>query len=379
MALAAAASLAGAVPAAAQAITGTVTSGTKAIVGATVQLGEIDRAVRTGRHGEFAFRDLPKGTYHLFVSAIGFATASRPVTVAGDTTTLTFELTPSAIRVNDVVVSATPDARASDDQYQSVSSRSFLDLQDSPGASFAEKISDLPGVTVRGNGSAPTRPILRGLGDNEVLVLENGLRVGDIATYDPAHATPIEAIGISRVDVVRGPAAILYGPNTIGGLVNVITDLVPTVADHPISGTTALEGNSVSDQYAGAVNTTYSTRHSAFKLSAGGVHGSDIRIPAGRYTDPGTGGSFELDRMPQTFDRSSEVGAGYALEGSRGMIGFGAKHYEMNYGVPGTPPNPNWDSIPPTTSRIAQTRNTIELRGLLGVSGGFADQLRFNA
>ncbi|MFI5234774.1 MAG: TonB-dependent receptor, partial [Gemmatimonadales bacterium] len=46
---------------------------------------------------------------------------------------------------------------------------------------------------------------------------------------------------------------------------------------------------------------------------------------------------------------------------------------------PGTPPNPNWDSIPPTTSRIAQTRNTIELRGLLGVSGGFADQLRFNA
>jgi len=175
-----------------------------------------------------------------------------------------------------------------------------VEFQNSPGASFADKISDLPGVAVRGNGSAPSRPILRGLGDNEVLVLENGLRIGDLATFDPAHATPIEAIGVSQIDVVRGPATILYGPSTIGGIVNVITDIVPSVSDHPISGTAAVEGNTVSAEGAGYVNDVYSHGNHAFRVSAGGVRAHNIRIPSGNYTDPGTGAVFNLDRMPQT-------------------------------------------------------------------------------
>ena len=358
---------------------GTVRSGTKPVVGATVQLGEIGRPVHSGARGEFTFRDVPKGTYHLLVSAIGFASAKQTVVVTSDATSITVDLTPSAVALQDIVVSASPTARTSDDQYQSASSKSFLDFQNSPGTGFAEKISDLPGVAVRSNGSAPTRPILRGLGDNEVLVLENGLRMGDIATYDPAHATPVEAVGIAQVDVVRGPAAILYGPNTIGGLVNVITDIVPSVSDHPLSGRLASEGNSVSDLYSGFFNTVYSTSHSAFSVSAGGLHGSDIRIPSGTYTDPGTGGAFSLDRMPQTFDRSSEAGTGYAFQGAFGMIGIGAKHYEMNYGIPGTPPNADWIDIPPTTSRIAQTRNTVEMHSLFNLGGGLVDQLKVNA
>src|SRR4029077_20298411 len=131
---------------------------------------------------------------------------------------------------------------------------------------------DLPGVTVRSNGSAPSRPILRGLGDNEDFVLENGLRMGDIATYDPAHATPLEAIAISQIDVVRGPATVLYGPSTIGGLVNVTTDLVPSVSDHAVSGSMAIEGNSVNNQAAAYDNTVFSSGNQAFRVSAGGVH-----------------------------------------------------------------------------------------------------------
>lgn len=363
---------------AAQSIRGTVASNAKPVIGAMVQLGEIARSTRTGANGEFSFTDLPNGTYHVLVSATGYATAKQTAVVP-TSTALTIELQPSAIPLADIVVSASPIARTSDDQYQSVSSRSFVELQNSPGSSFAEKISDLPGVSVRGNGSAPTRPILRGLGDNEVLVLENGLRMGDIATYDPAHATPLEAVGVSRIDVVRGPATILYGGNTIGGLVNAITDIVPTVADHRISGTFTTEENSVSDQYSGFFNTILSGAHSAFRVSAGGVHSSDIRIPAGLYTDPGTGGTFNLDRMPQTFDRSSEAGAGYAYQSAFGSVGLGFKHYEMNYGIPGTPPNPDWLTIPPTTSRIAQTRNTLEMRSEFNLGGTAFDQLSVNA
>ena len=315
----------------------------------------------------------------MFVSVTGYASATDTVTVTSGSMRVSFNLSESAFKLKEVVVSAAPTARTSAEQYQSTASKSRVDLENSAGMSFAEKISDLPGVTVRSLGSAPSRPILRGLGDNEVLILENGLRTGDLATLDPAHATPIQAISISQIDVVRGPATILYGPNTIGGLVNVITDIVPSLSDHSISGTAAVEGNTVSGEGAGYINNVYSQGNQAFRVSVGGVRSSNIRIPSGSYTDPETGAVFSLDRMPQTFDHSEEAGLGYAYEGAFGTIGIGGKHFEMNYGIPGVPPNRDFANVPPTTSRIAQCRNTIEFRSLFNSDLGIARQLRLNA
>jgi iron complex outermembrane receptor protein len=362
----------------AQTISGTVYSAGRPIVGATVRLLDLDRIEHTGAEGQFTFPNVPKGTYRVFVGVTGYASATDTITVVSDIAKVSFDLHESAIQLKEVVVSASPIARTSDEQYQSTASKSRVEFENSPGMGFAEKISDLPGVTTRSLGSAPSRPILRGLGDNEVLVLENGLRMGDLATFDPAHATPIQAISISQIDVVRGPATILYGPSTIGGLVNVITDIVPSVSDHPLSGTAAAEGNTVSGGGAAYVNTVFSQGNQAFRVSAGGVRANNIRIPSGSYTDPGTGTVFNLDRMPQTFDHSGEAGLGYAYQGGVGTFGIGAKHFEVNYGIPGVPPNPDFVNVPPTTSRIAERRNTIEFRSLLNSDVSFGKQLRFN-
>ena len=363
----------------AQTVTGTVKDANGPIVGATVRLLELDRIEQTRAGGQFTFISVPKGSYHVFASVIGHASASQPVEVTGDQAAVSFELKPSVIPIQEIVVSGSPDARAPSDLYQSAESKSRIELLNSPGMSFSEKISDLPGVNVRSNGSAPTRPVLRGLSDNRVLVLENGLRTGDIATYDPAHATPIEGIGVTRIDVVRGPSGVLFGPSTIGGLVNVITDIVPSVSDHPLSGVVNVEGNSVSDLYSGFFNTVASRGNSAFRVSAGGTHTQDIRIPKGTYVDPASGAAFDLERMPQTFDHSGEAGLGYSYQGRNGMIGIGGKHYEMNYGIPGVPPNPDWMNVPPATSRIEQKRNVYELRSLLNTSSKLAKQWRLTA
>jgi len=367
----------------AQTVTGTVQAAGTPVVGATVRLLELDRIEHTGAQGQFTFSNIPRGIYRVFVGVTGYASATNTVEVMNDTTNdttkVSFDLRESAIQLKEVVVSASPTARTSDELYQSTASKSRVEFQNSPGTSFAEKISDLPGVTVRSNGSAPSRPILRGLGDNEVLVLENGLRMGDLATFDPAHATPIAALGVSEIEVVRGPATILYGPSTIGGLVNVITDIVPAAADRPISGTAALEGNSVSNEGGGYVNNVYSHGNQAFRISAGGARAHNIRIPAGSYTDPGTGTVFNLDRMPQTFARSSEGGLGYAYQSDFGTMGIGGKHFEANYGIPGVPPNPDFVNVPPTTSRIAQRRNTVEFRSLLNDGFSFVRRAKLNA
>jgi iron complex outermembrane receptor protein len=364
-------------PVAGGAIHGIVESDGKPVAGATVRLLELDRSTFSDADGHFTFLSVPNGTCHIFVRIIGYTSAADEIQVAGDDVETSFTLRESAIQAEEVVVSASPYARPADEQYQSAESKSMVEFHDSPGSSFAEKISDIPGIEVRYNGSAPARPVIRGLSDNEVLVLENGLRTGDVSTYDPAHSVPIEPMSISQIDVIRGPACIMYGPNTIGGLINAITNTIPTPSANPFSGTVSLSGNSVSDEYTGYFNTVYNNGGHAIGISAGGLHSQDIRIPTRRYFDGMQ--NFNLSRIPQSFDHTQEASAGYSYQGDFGMLGIGCKHYEMNYGIPGTPPNLDWLNDPPTTSLIEQTKNSVEARSLFVIDCSLIRQIRVSA
>ena len=366
-------------PLSAQTIAGTVRGDGRPVVGVTVRVLELDRSQRTGAAGEFTFANIPPGTYRVFVAASGFASSTDTVRVESGTARADFALVHSAVELREIVVTASAVPHTTNDSYQPTASRGRAALLASPGISFAEKIADLPGVAVRGMSSAPSRPVLRGMTDNELLVLENGLRMGDLATFDPAHGTPIEAAAVSQIDVVRGPATILYGPSTIGGVVNILTDIVPAIADHPKSGTAVIAGNSVNDGLSAYASSVASSGSQAFGVSGGIMRGSDVGIPSGTYEDPGTGAVFALDRMPHTFAHSGEAGAGYSVQGDFGSIGIGGKRYEMNYGIPGVPPNENFADVPPTTSRIAQKRNTVELRGAFATGTALARQIRLNA
>lgn len=358
-------------------IRGNVLSGNKPVVGATVRLLGLDRATDTDGKGSFLFRDVPNGSYKIFVRCIGYASDTKQADVDNSTAQLSFSLRQTAIQSEEVVVSASPFARPANELAQPAESMSRTQLQMASGQSFSQEISDMPGVSVRYNGAAPERPMIRGLSDNEVLVLQDGLRMGDVSTYDPAHAVPIFPLSISEIDVVRGPASIMYGPNAIGGLINIITNTVPTLSNRPFSGTVSLVGNTVSDLYSGYFNGVYSNGGSALSISAGGSHAQDTRIPQGSYFDGIR--SFDLNRIPQSFYHNQQEGLGYSYTGDFGMIGLGYKHFEMTYGIPGTPPNPYWQTDPPTTSLITQQQNMYEMRGLWAVDGSLLKQVRLNA
>ncbi len=95
--------------------------------------------------------------------------------------------------------------------------------------SIAAAIVGEPGVSARTNGPMATQPVIRGLTGDRVLVLEDGMRTGDIATTAPDHAVTIEPATAEQIEVIRGPGGLLYGSNTLGGVVNVIRDDIPRV------------------------------------------------------------------------------------------------------------------------------------------------------
>ncbi|HEY7191519.1 MAG TPA: TonB-dependent receptor plug domain-containing protein [Vicinamibacterales bacterium] len=135
------------------------------------------------------------------------------------------------------VVSVSPDARSQFESFQPTSVLSGQELSKQLESSLGATLESQPGVAARSFGPAPSRPVIRGLDGDRVLILQDGQRLGDLSTPSGDHSVPINPASAQRIEVVRGPATLLYGSNAIGGLVNVITDEIPTKPQHGASGT----------------------------------------------------------------------------------------------------------------------------------------------
>src|SRR5690625_7400197 len=77
-------------------------------------------------------------------------------------------------------------------------------------------------------GTAPGRPVIRGLGDERVLILRAGERTGDVSSQSSDHAVSLDPMGTAELEIARGPAALAYGANAISGLTNVVSNSIPT-------------------------------------------------------------------------------------------------------------------------------------------------------
>ena len=135
----------------------------------------------------------------------------------------------------------------------------------------------------------------------------------------------------------------------------------------------------MSDEYAGYFDGSVQQRRECPWYFRERTSFSRPPYSGGGYADPASGQEFKLTRMPQSFDHTQEGSIGYSYQDDFGMIGIGGKHYEMNYGIPGVPPNPNWMNVPPATSRITQYKNSLEMRSLFVFDGSLVKQGKFNA
>ena len=164
------------------------------------------------------------------VRAEGYSSRRAEVTVAAGTATLDLEVDLDLHFAE--VLSVSPNPRPQFESYQPTSVLSAEDLarqlQDTIGATLQSE----PGVAMRSLGPGPARPVIRGLDGDRVLVMQDGQRMGDLSSQSGDHGVPVNPASAQRIEVVRGPATLLYGANAIGGLVNVVTDQIPVREGH---------------------------------------------------------------------------------------------------------------------------------------------------
>jgi len=206
---------------------------------ARVTIVELSRAASTNAQGAFVFADVPAGRYTLVARRLGYASVSRTITVgAGDRTSFDLRLPLILGDLEPVVVTATRDVLDPSRSPLPVTQLAGDRLQREQSVTLSGAIDRLPGVHNLTTGQQIGKPVIRGLSGSRVLVLDNGHRLEDYSWSDE-DGPSIDARLAQRVEVIRGPASVLYGSDAIGGVVNAVPAALPDASAGNFTRTTA--------------------------------------------------------------------------------------------------------------------------------------------
>jgi iron complex outermembrane receptor protein len=258
--------------------------------GATVLLTRDGRSTRTDENGQFEFRNLVPGSYDIVVHAPALADQRKSVQVsAGGTANVEFSL-PVARVQEQITVTATGRQQTTLEAIPSSTTLDSIQLVENAQPSLGEALDHQPGVSQRGFGPGTSRPVIRGFSGDRVLVMQDGITVGSLASQSGDHGEPIDVLTLERVELVRGPATLLYGSNSIGGVVNAISgNFDPEEQAHKgprgyISGV----GGSANEYGGGSGELSYGLGNWTLWGGGGGQHAGDYDTPIGTIANSRT-------------------------------------------------------------------------------------------
>lgn len=187
---------------------------------------EANRRTESEPDGRYRLSDLPTGTFSVSFALVGYAPQVKRVVLTEQDQVVDIVLKTSTVELQEMQVTATPLATDPLSSPQPVSILSGEDLALKQKPSLGETLDGMPGVHNYGTGPGISKPVIRGLTSNRVLVLDDGQRL-ETQQWGDEHAPQVETASAERVEVIRGPASVLYGSDAIGGVINVVQKELP--------------------------------------------------------------------------------------------------------------------------------------------------------
>ncbi len=274
--------------------------------------------------------------------------SASPFALAQEDTTETLET---------VIVSGVGPHRETSEMIGNASAVNRDELVENLSGTLGDTLSTEPGVSTSFFGQGASRPILRGLGAERVLVLTNGIGVIDVSAASPDHQVAADGIDAEKVEILRGPAALAYGGQAIGGVVNVIDGLIAEeLPDEQVSGEAMAALNSVNEGSEAAGRLQLSQGPFVLNLSVSARDFDNYDIPG--FAESSLFRSMEeheheeeeeeededhdheeeeemRDTLGNSFLETSTYAAGLSWVGESGFLGFAIRQQEADYGLPG--------------------------------------------
>ncbi|KQV82965.1 TonB-dependent receptor [Rhizobacter sp. Root1221] len=201
---------------------------------------------------------------------------------------------------------------------------------------LGETLNGLPGVSSSYFGPNASRPVIRGLDGERVRMLGNGAGSLDASTLSFDHAVPIDPLVVDRIEVLRGPAALMYGGNAIGGAVNAIDNRIPKQPVQGVSGSVEGRVGGAERERGGAAVVETGNGAFAMHVDAFGRDTEDLRVPKYR---PLEGGQLldETNRVRNSASRTKGGAVGGSIFFDKGYAGLSVDTYDSRYGVVAEP------------------------------------------
>ena len=290
--------------------------------GVSVQIKGLEKSVRTDSNGRFKFDAVPKGQQTLQFLKVGYQRFEQVVNVNASTPHLKVELAALSFQLQTIRVYG---SNRSLSQFAATTDLALdeAELQRRLGMTLANTLANEIGVSQRTMGRAIARPVIRGLGGDRLLILENGERTGDKSASSADHAVSIDPTTAEGVEITRGPASLIYGSSALGGVINVKSNHIPQILPRRLDMHLTFQAESVNSGLTGTTGFTFPIGDFAGNVEWNRRRASDIQTPMG---------------VLENTDLSNvNFSGGASLIKPWGFIGASGSSYRSDYGVPGSP------------------------------------------
>jgi iron complex outermembrane receptor protein len=305
---------------------------------------------------------------------------------------------------NEIVVTA-PFRQTEDDLLQGTSVVTGEELQRDLRPTLGETLARQPGVSATSFGPSASRPILRGFQGERIRVLTDGIGSIDVSNTSVDHAVVIDPLLAERVEVLRGPSALLFGSSAIGGVVNVIDTRIPRSIPESGYRVNAIGSYGSAANERSIAGTGDVALGSKFVLHADGsyIKTDDLKIPGYVLSDRARAQALataalpqpapDLDseeepidfaanaalrnRLPNSASETWTAGVGASIITDTGSLGVSYSHYDSLYGIPVRYATEFDQEQEAPRLDIAQDR--VDLRGDVETGGGFLERIRLRA
>lgn len=288
----------------------------------TVQILGAEQTTQTDENGQFKFDAVLEGEQTLQFTKANYLLLEQVVDVNDDTPYQQIQMRSEAHQLSPVTVLGT---KRTIDQYEKTSDIALdeVELDKRMSMTLAQTLSGQLGISQRTMGSAVARPVIRGLGGDRLLILEDGERSGDKSSSSADHAVAIDPTSVRGIEITRGPASLIYGSSTLGGVINVKRTIIPDFFPKRPTMRFTFQTESVNSGLTGTTGLMVPVSDFVGNIEWNRRFASDTQTPEGVLENT------ELS------NHNYSVGSSFIK--SWGFVGISGGRYRSNYGIPGSP------------------------------------------
>ncbi len=257
------------------------------LIGATVFLPELNKGTITNGTGEYLIGNLPNGKIKIQFSFVGYNMEIKTIEISKGESVIDVFLSPAVIQSQEVVITGGYVSSQHENAVR-IDVLKSKDIATSGTPNFMESLTKVPGVDMIAKGPGVSKPVIRGLSMNDILVMNNGVRIENYQ-FSEDHPLGIDDNDVERVEIIKGPASLLYGSDAIGGVINFIKEKpAPTgkiIGDYRMQLHSNTLGMNNSIGFKGASKNLFGGLRFGNKTHADYLQGGGDYVPNSRFNE----------------------------------------------------------------------------------------------